>query len=347
MEPEIVINGRKVGKNHKPLIIAEIGINHNGSLDLAKKLVDEASQAGAEIIKHQTHIIDDEMSEEAKNVVPNHTTESIYEIMKNSALSEEDEKELMEYTIKKSVIFISTPFSRAAADRLEKFDIPAYKIGSGECNNYPFIEHVASFGKPMIISTGMNSIESISPTVNILRKNKIQYALLHCTNIYPTPHKLVRLGAIEKLQSAFPDAVVGLSDHTTSINTCLGAVALGASILERHFTDSMDREGPDISSSMDGKNLTNLINGSNEIFLARGSDKNPLSEEQGTISFAFASVVSIRDINQGETLTKDNIWLKRPGSGDFGVNDYYKLIGKKAKINIKKNRQIKKTDFIN
>ena len=150
-------------------------------------------------------------------------------------LDEADELALKEYVESKGAIFISTPFSRAAADRLQKFDVPAYKIGSGECNNYPLIEHVASFGKPIILSTGMNGIESISIAVDIFRRNKIPYALLHCTNVYPTPPELVRLGAIIELQNAFPDAVVGLSDHTLSNYACLGAVATGASILERHF----------------------------------------------------------------------------------------------------------------
>ena len=141
------ISGRKIGDKYQPLVIAEIGINHNGSLNEALKIVDEAHKAGAEIVKHQTHIADDEMSSAAKNVIPGHTKDSIYDIIDSCSLSESEEYELMKYVKKKGMIFISTPFSRAAADRLNKFDIPAYKIGSGECNNYPLIEHVANFGK--------------------------------------------------------------------------------------------------------------------------------------------------------------------------------------------------------
>lgn len=340
--PEMIIGNRAIGDEHPPVVIAEIGINHGGSLDLAIHMANAAIDAGAEIVKHQTHVIEDEMSEEAKSVIPGHADISIYEIMESCALSESDEFKLMQHVHSRGGIFISTPFSRAAAERLKRFDVPAIKIGSGECNNYPLIKHVARMGKPVIISTGMNTIESVRPSVEILRTAGVPYALLHCTNVYPTPPELVRLGAIAKLREAFPDAVIGLSDHTTSNYTCLGAVALGASILERHFTDSISREGPDIVCSMDPEALTDLINGSRIIFSARGGDKNPVEAEAPTIAFAFASVVAIKDIEPGEILTEENIWVKRPGGGDFGVLDYDLLLGKKALLKIKKGYQIQR-----
>ena len=342
---KIQIGDIEIGDNLPPVVIAEIGINHNGSLDVAIEMADSAIKAGARIIKHQTHIIEDEMSEEAKNIIPDNADISIYEIMKKCALCEEDEYKLMKYIETRNAIFISTPFSREAANRLEKFNIKAYKIGSGECNNYPLIRHIAKFKKPMIISTGMNSIESIVPTVNILREHKIPYALLHCTNIYPTPPELVRLNAINKMKKIFPDAVIGLSDHTTSNYTCIGAVALGASILERHFTDSMKRIGPDIVCSMDPNSLKELIDASIVVYKARGESKDALVEEASTIAFAFASVVATTNIKKGELLTENNIWVRRPGNGDYKVNDYYSLIGKIAKKNIEKNKQLKTSDI--
>ena len=247
------IEGRKIGYDYEPLVIAEIGINHGGSLEIAKLMVDAAARSGIEVVKHQTHIVEDEMSKESKNVFPSHTKESIFEIMKNCSLNEEDEFELQNYVKSKGMIFISTPFSRAAADRLERMKVGAYKIGSGECNNHPLLEYICSFGKPIILSTGMNTIESINKAVNIIKKKNIPYALLHTTNVYPTPPEIVRLGAMNELMTSFPDIVVGLSDHTTSNHACLGAVALGASIVERHFTDKMSRLGPDIVCSMDEK----------------------------------------------------------------------------------------------
>lgn len=343
---ELKIKNRLIGEKHPPIVIAEIGINHGGSLDLAIKMADLAIKSGAEIIKHQTHIIEDEMTPDAKKVIPGNSDLSIYEIMENCALSEEDEYKLMKYVESKNTIFISTPFSRAAADRLNKFQVPAIKIGSGECNNYPLIKHIAKMGKPVILSTGMNNVESIAPSVEILRSNNIPFALLHCTNIYPTPPELVRLDSITFLKNKFPDAVIGLSDHTTSNYPCLGAVALGASILERHFTDTMSRDGPDISCSMDPENLSSLIEGSKIIYFAKGGEKKPLPEESKTIAFAFASVVAIKDIQKGDKLDLNNIWLKRPGGGDFGPTDFESLIGCVASKPIKHNSKIKKDDII-
>ena len=334
MKNFIEIENRKIGEDFPPLVIAEIGINHNGSLKTAFEMVDAAHRAGAEVIKHQTHIVEDEMSQEAKKVIPGNADISIYEIMQKASLSFEEEVKLKEYVESKGMIFLSTPFSRAAANRLEKMGVSAYKIGSGECNNYPLIEHIASFRKPMIVSTGMNDIKSIEKTVDILRKHKIPYALLHTTNLYPTPPHLVRLGAMQELKDKFPDAVIGLSDHTTSNLACLGAVALGASILERHFTDTMDREGPDIVCSMDEKALKELIEDSKTMAMMRGGKKEPAKEEKVTIDFAFATVVTIKPIKKGEVLTKENLWVKRPGTGEIKAEFYDNLLGKKVNKDI-------------
>lgn len=334
MNPFIEIAGRKIGLDYDPLVIAEIGINHNGSLEIAKLMVDAAFRAGVEMLKHQTHIVSDEMISAAKKVIPGHTNESIYEIMESSSLDEADEIELQRYTEAKGMIFISTPFSRAAADRLRKMNIPAYKIGSGECNNYPLLKHIASFGKPIILSTGMNTIESIQKAVAIFKEFKIPYALLHTTNVYPTPARIVRLGSLTEIQNEFPDTVVGLSDHTVSNLACLGAVALGASILERHFTDSKDRNGPDIICSMDENECASLIEESKLMKQMRGGKKGPVVEEKPTIDFAYATVVTIKAIEAGETFTRDNIWVKRPGTGEILAEDYEKLLGKKSLNNI-------------
>lgn len=337
------IGNRCIGKEYDPLIIAEIGINHNGDIRIAKKMVDAAYEAGAEVIKHQTHIVEDEMSKEAKKVIPGNADISIYDIMKNAALNEEDEIELKKYVESKGMIYISTPFSRAAADRLEKMGVLAYKIGSGECNNYPLVEHIAQFRKPMIISTGMNSIESIRKTVAIVEKYNVPYALLHTTNLYPTPFELVRLGAMLELRDSFKDAVYGLSDHTINNNACLAATALGASILERHFTDSKERNGPDIICSMDGKELNELIEGSKQIHKMLGGKKKPLKEEQVTIDFAFATLVTIKPIKKGEKFTKDNLWVKRPGLGEIKAELYNDVLGKTALCDIDNDVHLKQS----
>ena len=336
------IFNRVIGIDQSPLVIAEIGINHKGSLVEAKKIVDAAISSGAEVIKHQTHIVEDEMSDLAKNTIPGNADKSIYEIMDECSLDEQDEYELMKYVEEKGAIFISTPFSRAAAKRLERFGVPAYKIGSGECNNYPLLKHIANFGKPIILSTGMNDLKSVSKAVEILRTAKVPFALLHTTNLYPTDPKLVRLGAMVDLKEEFPDALVGLSDHTTSNHACFGAVALGASILERHFTDTMDREGPDIPCSMDPKALKELIAGANLLQQMRGGTKNQLlDEEQITRDFAYATVVTIKDVIKGEKFTEENIWVKRPGVGEIKAENYENLIGKTAKTKIASGEHLK------
>jgi N-acetylneuraminate synthase len=312
---------------------------------VAKEMVDAAHRAGVEVVKHQTHIVEDEMSGAAKKVIPGNADVSIYEIMERCSLNETDELELKNYVESKGMIFISTPFSRAAAERLKKFDIPAYKIGSGECNNYPLLEHIASFRKPIILSTGMNTIESIRKAVAIFDKHQVPVALLHTTNLYPTPTHLVRFGAMTQLHEAFPDKVFGLSDHTLNNNACLGAVALGASILERHFTDHLQRTGPDIICSMDEQTTKELICGSNEIWHMRGGVKEPALEEQVTIDFAFATVCTIAPIKKGEIFTKENIWVKRPGTGKIRAEHFNDLLGKTALRAIENDEQLDYIDF--
>ena len=334
------IAGRKIGYDFPPLVIAEIGINHEGSLEVAKQMVDAAKQAGVEVVKHQTHIVEDEMSSAAKNTKPGNADVSIYEIMRRCSLNEEDELSLKQYVEQQGMIFISTPFSRAAADRLHKWDVPAYKIGSGECNNYPLLEHIASFGKPIILRTGMNTIDSIAKAVAVFKKHGVPYALLHTTNLYPTPNHLVRLGGMVDIQQAFPEAVVGLSDHTLSNHACFGAVALGASILERHFTDSMDRPGPDIICSMDTKACRELIEGSAIIAQQRGGTKGPAKEEQVTIDFAFATICTIKPVKKGEPFTKENIWVKRPGKGGILAEEYNNVLGRISQSDIAEDVQL-------
>lgn len=327
---EINFGGRLVGPAHPPLVIAEIGINHEGSLKTAFEMVDAAAAAGAEVLKHQTHVVEDEMSHAAMKVIPGNAKESIYEIMARCALSEADETRLKAYVEAKGMLFISTPFSRAAADRLERMQVKTYKIGSGECNNYPLLRHVAAFGKPIILSTGMNTIESVAKAVAIFEAAGVPYVLLHTTNLYPTPPHLVRLGAMVQLAQAFPNALVGLSDHTTNNLACFGAVALGACVLERHFTDSMQRQGPDIVCSMDIQACRELIEGSRMLHLELGGTKGPTREEQVTMDFAFATVVTIAPVRAGDAFTKDNVWVKRPGTGELLADRYEDVLGKRA-----------------
>ncbi len=329
-----------------PVIIAEIGINHNGNLKEAIKIADEAIKSGADIIKHQTHVVSDEMALRAKKVIPGNSKKSIYEIIENCSLNEEDEFKLMNYIKKKKKIFISTPFSRAAVDRLVKFKVPGFKIGSGECNNYPLVEYIAKQKKPIILSTGMNDYKSIDKSVKIFKKYKNNFALMHCTNLYPTPNHLTRLECVKEMVKKYKTAIIGYSDHTIDNSAALGAIALGAQIIERHFTYSKKVKGPDISCSMDSHDLQNLKESGKRIFIGLKGKKGPLDEERPTINFAFASVAVVKDIKKGEKFTEKNIFTLRPLNGFFKVKDYKKLLGKKASRNLFKGNQLKKKDVI-
>ncbi|MGA3096034.1 MAG: N-acetylneuraminate synthase family protein [Bryobacteraceae bacterium] len=336
------IGTRSIGPEFPPLVIAEIGINHEGSYQKAVRMVDDACAAGCECVKFQSHIVEDEMI--PNDVVPGHVKETIWAIMKRCALSEQEEIRLKDYVESKGMIYLCTPFSRAAAVRLESMGVSAYKIGSGECNNYPLVRHIAHYGKPVVLSTGMNDIESIAPAVAILREAGVPFALLHCTSMYPTPYGKVRLGAISQLAGRFSDAVVGLSDHSLGNYACYAAVALGASILEKHFTSDKRWPGPDVALSMDPPELRDLVVGARAVFEALGGEKNILPEERPTIDFAYACVVSIRDIAAGERLDGANIWVKRPGTGEIKARHFESLLGKTALRSIPLNTQLNWAD---
>ena len=343
--PEFAVNGRMIGADHVPLVIAEIGINHEGSYEKAARMVDDAAAAGCECVKFQCHVIEDEMIPAAQRVIPGNAKESIWEIMSRCAVSEDEDTRLKNYVEAKGMIYLCTPFSRAAANRLEKMGVCAYKIGSGECNNYPLVKHIADFGKPVIVGTGMNDIASITPTVAILRKAGVPFTLLHCTSMYPTPYGKVRLGAIAEMAQAFPDAVIGLSDHSLGNYTCFAAVALGASIVEKHYTSDKSWPGPDTPISIDPSELKDLVEGTRAIRSAMGGAKTILPAEQPTIDFAYACVVAIRDIAEGEEFTKDNTWVKRPGTGEIKAVDFERVLGKKAKKRIAVDKQVKWSDI--
>jgi N-acetylneuraminate synthase len=338
------IGDRQIGPAHPPFVVAEIGINHDGDPAKAHRMVDDAADAGVECVKFQTHVVDDEMI--PNDVVPGNADEPIYDMMLRCALSGQDERELKQHAEDRGLVFLSTPFSRAAADRLAALDVAAFKIGSGECNNYPLIQHIAGFGKPVILSTGMNDVKSIRPAVRILRAAGVGFALLHCTSLYPTPPELVRLGALAEIGAAFPDAVLGLSDHTTSIYPCLGAVPLGARVLERHFTSDLAWPGPDIPVSSTPAEFARLVEGSRLIHAALGGRKQILSAEQPTIDFAYACVVTTSAIPAGTQLTSENTWVKRPGTGEIKAADYDAVLGRTAARDLEADAQIRWADLV-
>ena len=339
------IGDRVVNPAHRPFIIAEIGINHGGSLDRAKQMVAAAHRSGAECVKHQTHFVEDEMTEEARSIHPPNESASIWEIMDRSSLTAEEEAELKGFTESLGLIYISTPFSRHAADFLAELDIPAFKIGSGEADNIPLIRHIARFGKPVIMSTGMQSIESLRPSVGILDNAGVDYALLECTNLYPSPPSDVSLKGIDELKSAFPSATVGFSDHSIGPAMALAAVARGAQIIERHFTDSRYEEGPDIICSMDPAELRWLIDRSAEVHQALRSPKRRSTAEDNVYRFARGSIVADRDLAAGTIVSEQDIWARRPGTGEIPASDFDEIIGRRLLRGVSRNTQLTWSDL--
>ncbi len=339
------IANRTISPDHPPLVIAEIGINHSGSLKVAKEMARLAAASGCEMVKHQTHFVADEMTDEAKEIFPPNADVSIWEVMEQCALSKDDEIALKDYVESLGMIYISTPFSRAAADFLNDIDVPAFKIGSGEADNLPLIRHIATFGKPVIMSTGMQTIESVRASVQILEDAGVEYALLECTNLYPSPPEIVSLKGVTELQKAFPNAVVGFSDHSIGPEMALASVALGACILERHYTDSRYRAGPDIICSMDPAELRLLVDRSREIHTALHNDKQRTGPEEDVYRFARASVVADRDLPAGHVITEADIWARRPGSGEIAGYEFDKVVGKRLTRAVTRNEQLKWDDL--
>jgi len=338
----IEIQDKTIGIGYPPFIIAEVGINHEGEYSKALELVDAAVDAGADCIKFQCHITEKEMI--PTDMKPGEISEErLWDIIKRCELTEEEEINIKKHCEEKGIIYISTPFSREAADRLEKMGVPAFKVGSGECNNVPLIDHIARKGKPIILSTGMNDIPSIRKSVEIIKRYKVPFMLMHCVSMYPTPYDKLRLRSIVQLQETF-DVPVGLSDHSLGIYTCLGAVALGACAFEKHFTITRSWHGPDIPLSIEPSELRELIIGSKAIWQALKGYKEIQKEEKPVIDFAYASVVTVKPIKKGQVFNLDNVWVKRPGTGDFIGEDLYKILGKKARQDLVEDTKVKKED---
>ena len=336
---------REIGPDHPPLVIAEIGINHGGDLEVAKNMVRLAAQSGAECIKHQTHFIEDEMTDEAKSIFPPNADMSIWDVMQNYALAADDEIALKAYTEELGLIYLSTPFSRQAANFLNEIGLPAFKIGSGEVDNLPLIRHIAAFGKPIIMSTGMQSISTLERSVETLEQSGVPFALLECTNLYPSPPEIVSLQGIGELRQAFPKATVGFSDHSIGPTMALAAVALGACIIERHFTDNRHRSGPDISCSMDPAELRFLVDRSQEVHTALRNPKERTTAEEPVYRFARSSIVADRDLQKGHLIEEADIWARRPGTGEIPGFEFDKVVGQRLVRSVSRNTQLAWPDF--
>lgn len=330
------------------LIIAEAGVNHNGSIEIAKQLVDKAVDAGADVIKFQTFKSEKLVSKSAhqadyqKKNIGKSSDDSQLNMLKKLELSEQDHIELMQYCQKKGIKFFSTAFDRDSIDFLHYLNLGLWKIPSGEITNYPYLKKIAQYQEPVILSTGMCELEDVSAAMDVLLKYGVkreQITILHCNTEYPTPFEDVNLKAMHTLKKEF-GVEVGYSDHTRGIEVPIAAVALGASVIEKHFTINRNMEGPDHKASLEPDELKAMVAAIRHIELAMGNGhKNVSVSERKNISIARKSIVAACSIKKGEILTEDNLTVKRPGSGISPMR-WEEIIGTKAIKDYKEEDQI-------
>lgn len=306
------------------VIIAEAGVNHNGSIELAKQLVDKAVDAGVDYIKFQTFKASKLVTKAAKQAEYQQKNigkigDSQYQMLKKMELSPADHEALIVYCRDKGIKFFSTAFDFDSIEYLHSLDLGLWKVPSGEVTNYPFLKRVAAYNEKTILSTGMCDMEDVRAAVKALYKNglfKENLILLHCNTEYPTPFEDVNLKAMDALRMEF-DVEVGYSDHTKGIEVPIAAVALGASVIEKHFTLDRNMEGPDHKASLEPNELKAMVSAIRNIEKAVGGDgtKHISESERKNIAIARKSIIAARDIKKGELLTEDNLTVKRPGTG--------------------------------
>ena len=316
------------------LIIAEAGVNHNGNLDLALKMVDEAKRAGADIVKFQTAIPEKVISKYAdKAEYQKKTTgneESQLEMCKRIHLKLSDYDIIKKYCEEVGIEFLSTPFDLESIDYLEKLGMRLWKIPSGEITNLPYLIKIAKTGKPVIMSTGMAELNEVEEAVNVLKENGAgEITLLHCTTEYPAPFESVNLRAMNTLREKF-GTEVGYSDHTVGFEAAVAAAVLGASVIEKHFTLNHNMEGPDHKASLEPEEFEVMVNNIRLIEKALGDGvKQPAEVEKKNIAIARKSIVAAKDIKKGEIFTEENITVKRPGSG-ISPMKWFEVLGTEA-----------------
>jgi len=339
MTQTISIANRLVGNGQPPYIIAEACINHQGDPALARRMVHIAHAMGCDAVKFQLHVLDDEMLREAPR--SENFEEPLYETLDKTNLSLDVHRELMALCAGLGIQYLCTPFSKASADLLEEMGVEVYKTGSGELTNIPFLTGIAAKGKPMIISTGMATVDEIAETVAAVKAVGTPFVLTHCVSAYPCPYNRVNLGNIPKYRELF-GVPVGLSDHSRGVYTSLGAVALGACVIEKHFTLDRMMPGPDHTSSLEPYELGELVKGCRAVHEAGGSDRAIFPEEREIVSWARESVVSVRDIPAGAVITADMVSVKRPGPGDGAIAAKFlgQVIGKTARVAVTADRQL-------
>ena len=330
---------------NKTLIIAEAGVNHNGSIEMAKQLIDAAAVAGVDYVKFQTFKAEKLVTKDAKQAEyqqRNAADSSQYAMLKKLELTPRQHEELVAHCKQKGVRFLSTAFDLESIEYLHSLHLGLWKIPSGEITNYPYLKKIAQYGEPVIMSTGMCSMDDVEQAINVLLKNgltKEQITLLHCNTEYPTPMQDVNLKAMLQLRDKF-GVKVGYSDHTKGIEVPIAAVALGAEVIEKHFTLDRNLPGPDHKASLESNELKAMVDAIRNIEQALGDGQKHVSASEGkNIAIARKSIVAAKDIKRGELLTEENLTTKRPGSGISPMR-WEELIGTKAIRDFKEDELI-------
>jgi len=342
------IGDKVVGGDAPCFIIAEAGVNHNGDINLAKKLVDAAKNAGADAVKFQTFKAEDIVTRTAEKAAyqkkTTGTKETQYEMLKKLELSEKDHIELKRYADKQGIIFLSTPYDTQSIDFLFNLGVPAFKVSSADITNKPLLAYIAGKKIPVILSTGMSTLGEVEFALKVLLPKNNKIILTHCTFNYPARMEDVNLKAMATMEQAF-HLPVGYSDHTPGIEVALAAVAMGAALLEKHFTTDRRLPGPDHSASLEPDELADLLVKVRHVEKAMGTPvKRPSGEEAANRNISRRSVVAAVDIPAGRKITAPMLSAKRPGSG-ISPMDMEQLIGRKVKVALKKDRLIKWTDL--
>lgn len=333
---------RTLGPDEPPLVIAEIGNNHDGSIGQARALVDAAAEAGADAVKLQTHIADAEML--PSTPTPPHFDEPRYAFTRRMELSYEQHVELKSRAEERGLVLLSSPFSVEAVELLERLDVPAYKIASGEVTNPPLLEAVGRTGKPVLLSTGMAGFEDVEAALAILREHGGEVAILQCTSTYPCPPDQVNLRAIASLAERF-GCPVGLSDHTADVYTSIAAVALGAACVEKHFTLSRRLYGPDHHASLEPADLARLVEGVRQVHAALGSGRKERDPALDPVRATFEkSIVATARIPAGTVIERSMLTTKRPGNG-IPATRFAELLGRRAARDIEPDRLLAEKDL--
>lgn len=328
----------------KVFVIAEAGDNHNGNFELALQLIDKAVEAGADCVKFQTFVTEEMMAVTAQKAdyqkAQTDSDENQFDMVKKLELSFDDFRKIKAYCEEKGIMFLSTPFDTISVEFLESLGIPFWKIPSGEINNLPYLIKIAQSGKDVILSTGMATVEEIAEAIRVLNEHGAgKITLLHCNTEYPTPYEDVNLLAMKALEEQF-QVEVGYSDHTLGIEVAIAAVAMGAVVIEKHFTLDKTMEGPDHQASLEPDELKQMIQSIRNIEVSMGDGhKKPSTSERKNIVIARKSIVARRPIAEGEVFTEENLAIKRPGDGMSPMR-WFEVIGKVAPKNYEKDEQI-------